>query len=62
MSSLLETQDKTKDGAKSESTASKQGKEEGTTGKEAGKKGEGCGDEDKSLWSGPAPIAEESTR
>ena len=60
--SLSDVQEKTKDDTQSESTASGEGREVDTHGKEAGKK-EGHGeDKDSSLWSGPAPVVDETTR
>ena len=59
--SLSDMQEKTKDDVHSESTASGEGREVDTPGKEAGKEGHGE-DKESSLWRGPAPVVDETTR
>ncbi|KAK2193575.1 hypothetical protein NP493_11g02037 [Ridgeia piscesae] len=55
-------QEKTKDDVHPESTGSGEGHEVDTHGKEAGKKEGHVEDKESSLWSGPAPVVDETTR
>jgi len=60
--SLSDMQEKTKDDVHPESTGSGEGHEVDTHGKEAGKKEGHVEDKESSLWSGPAPVVDETTR